>query len=601
MQPIIAAAGELTSGDFDDNLNFSYFLEYHEQTQGQDQYQQLPALVFSDRVTLRITDRQGTGFSNALVHISSHRTERVIIESYAGTDGVFRFFPTQDGAGTETRFDVVVSSPDAQMVSASFLLDLDDLPEDRTVGVTLNIVQRQLPDALDLMIVLDTTGSMRDELSFLKYEFASIVQEIAQRYPDVNIRYGLIVYRDIGDEYVTREYPFTESLETMERQLREQEARGGGDYPEAMDQAVAQAVAAPWRDGNTVRLLFLVADAPPHAERLQATIDQVMLARERGIHIHPLAASGVRETAEYIMRTSAVLIHGRYIFLTDDSGIGNPHAEPHIPGYVVTTLTSTFIRVVSSELSGERVEPTENEIIRVTGRIENGIVPPRDRPVDEGDPRDGGDDDDPRDWIDDDDATHNGTDIIYGDGTPEDPGYGGPDHLPGSGGSTWGLKSGGVSSSDYSDAVPYGFPGVVPMCDIYAGVASSEDEMEFPTFHSSDDPMPADGDHTDRRDSMSHAPDGKESVRRPFPIHDPHLSPGGGADAHDPGSILSPDPSTDDAEGDGERSSEGLPDVSASPRGIAVGPMGTLSGSTLIITTTIIAAIGYLLKRRGSR
>lgn len=80
------------------------------------------------------------------------------------------------------------------------------------------------------------------------------------------------------------------------------------------------------------------------------------------------------------MRTSACLTHGRYIFLTDDSGIGNPHAEPHIPGYVVTTLANTFVRVVSSELSGVRVEPSEDDIIRLVGRLENGVVPPREDP-----------------------------------------------------------------------------------------------------------------------------------------------------------------------------------------------------------------------------
>lgn len=141
-----------------------------------------------------------------------------------------------------------------------------------------------------------------------------------------------------------------------------------------MDQALAAAVEQDWRSGNTAKLLFLVADAPPHDDKLDDTLAHMEKARKQGIQIHPLAASGVGDTAEYIMRIGACLTHGRYLFLTDDSGLGNSHADPHIKGYVVTTLENLFIRVVKSELAGERVEPTENDIIRTVGTVNNGVI-----------------------------------------------------------------------------------------------------------------------------------------------------------------------------------------------------------------------------------
>jgi len=374
--PLSTAAGELTAGDFDDNLNYGYFLDYVEKMQQSDESQTLPFVYAADRVTFRITDANGTGVSNAFVSIRVEESESPFLETYAGTDGVFRFFPTIDGAGNATRFSIKISSPDRETSSVNVSLDLKNMSEERIVDVVLKDYESTLPNSMDLMFVLDTTGSMQDELRYLKSEFKGIISNISENYPGVSIRFGLVVYRDQGDEYVVRAYDFTDSLEVMQQQLDDQKAQGGGDYPEAMDQALETAVNYQWRGGNTVRLLFLVADAPPHVNKLQDTLDEVSVARQMGIHIHSLAASGVADTAEYIMRIAACLTNGRYFFLTDDSGIGNPHAEPHIPAYVVTTLDNQLIRVVTSELAGERIEPTENDIIRRVGHLENGVVIP---------------------------------------------------------------------------------------------------------------------------------------------------------------------------------------------------------------------------------
>jgi hypothetical protein len=79
------------------------------------------------------------------------------------------------------------------------------------------------------------------------------------------------------------------------------------------------------------------------------------------------------------MRAVAAATQSRYIFLTDDSGIGNPHAEPDVDCYVVTQLATAIRRVLASQISGERVEPDPREVIRVMGRYDHGrCVLPRD-------------------------------------------------------------------------------------------------------------------------------------------------------------------------------------------------------------------------------
>ena len=95
-------------------------------------------------------------------------------------------------------------------------------------------------------------------------------------------------------------------------------------------------------------------------------------SREKGIHIVPLAASGVDDTAEFLMRATSQLTMGRYLFLTDDSGIGNAHAEPKVDCNVVTRLDQLVERVRVDLMTGQRVEPEGDQVVRVVGDYKLG-------------------------------------------------------------------------------------------------------------------------------------------------------------------------------------------------------------------------------------
>jgi len=76
------------------------------------------------------------------------------------------------------------------------------------------------------------------------------------------------------------------------------------------------------------------------------------------------------------MRSIAAFTNSRYLFLTDDSGYGNPHAEPEVDCYVVTHLDNLMIRVMKSLLFGLRDEPSANDIIRYVGNYNRGVCLP---------------------------------------------------------------------------------------------------------------------------------------------------------------------------------------------------------------------------------
>ncbi|NNC73245.1 MAG: VWA domain-containing protein, partial [Sphingomonadaceae bacterium] len=244
----------------------------------------------------------------------------------------------------------------------------------RTTVIQLN-AEAERPDALDLLLVIDATGSMADELRYLQSELISIMSTLRRSYPGIDVRVGLIFYRDEGDEYVVRDFPFVSSIEEAQSSMALQRAIGGGDYPEAVHTALARANEFEWRR-DAVQIAMLVADAPPHDEHMADAWNEAMALRRGGVHIVPVGASGVRDRAEYIMRSMAALTQGRYIFLTDDSGVGLPHAEPLVACYAVTRLDNLILRALSSLIAGERIEPEESEIIRIVGNYDRGRCGP---------------------------------------------------------------------------------------------------------------------------------------------------------------------------------------------------------------------------------
>jgi hypothetical protein len=370
--PLQASAAKLSAGDVDDNLNYNQYISYVDHIKGNNS--KLPSLGLQDRVTVRVVDGNGANVSNALIKVTIVGQSSPMVSSKTGTDGIFHFFPTHDGAHGATDFVFNTSAPDGNGPYAEATVDINNLDAARTVKLIIKDYTAELPTQVDLALVIDCTGSMGDELTYLTSEFSNIISKVQNDHPGASMRYGLVVYRDEGDDYVVRHYDFTDSVHEMQTRLAAQASEGGGDYEEAVHKGLDEAVnQLEWRSGNTLKLLFHAADAPPHDEYLGTAISVVDTARAKGIHMFPLGGSGVGDIAEYIMRAEASLTGGRYMFLTDDSGIGNTHADPHITCYIVTDLDNLIVRVVESQLLGTRVEPNKADIIRTVGNYTKGV------------------------------------------------------------------------------------------------------------------------------------------------------------------------------------------------------------------------------------
>ena len=118
---------------------------------------------------------------------------------------------------------------------------------------------------LDLVLAMDTTGSMRGEIEELKANLDSLVRLL--RALTASLRVGFVAYRDFGEDYVTRDFPLTPMDDAGYQQLRAfigaLVAKGGGDPEEAVQVALEQAVAQPWRE-DALGYIIVVGDAPAH-------------------------------------------------------------------------------------------------------------------------------------------------------------------------------------------------------------------------------------------------------------------------------------------------------------------------------------------------
>jgi len=206
----------------------------------------------------------------------------------------------------------------------------------------------ETPLAADIVFVVDATGSMGDEISYLKQELDDVIKR-ASAESGLNLRTGAVFYRDHGDEYLVRNSPLNANTSQTMNFIRSQGASGGGDAPEAVEEGLEQALnTMQWSAEARTRLLFLVLDAPPHAD--SASVRRMQLAAAKaaamGVRIIPLTASGINKPAEYLMRSLALATNGTYTFITNHSGIGSDHIAPSTDSYKVELLNNLLVRLI---------------------------------------------------------------------------------------------------------------------------------------------------------------------------------------------------------------------------------------------------------------
>lgn len=222
------------------------------------------------------------------------------------------------------------------------------IPAGKDLHVSLNV---PCPESrnVDVMFVVDATGSMGDEIRYMQAEIENVAERVHQNDKDVVMRTGAIFYRDHGDDYLCRISTLSNKLDSTKRFMEKQHASGGGDYEEAVGEALMAAVnSSNWSRDAVARIVFLILDAPPHDDSTNVALIQKQLrdAAAKGIRLVPVVCSGMRESGEYLFRSMALATNGTSLFLTDDSGIGDTHLKPTTDKLEVEMLNDMMVRII---------------------------------------------------------------------------------------------------------------------------------------------------------------------------------------------------------------------------------------------------------------
>lgn len=202
----------------------------------------------------------------------------------------------------------------------------------------------------DILFIVDATGSMSDEIAFLKADLVDILGKVEQANKGADIRTGALFYRDEGDNYLTRVSPFSGDYSSTLSFIRKQSADGGGDYPEAVHTALEHSIQKlAWRLEARTKIAFMLLDAPAHHDH-QGVVESLHKSIEyyasQGIKLIPVASSGVDKDTEFMLRFFAIATGGTYVFLTNDSGIGGDHIEATVGEYQVEILNDLLVRLI---------------------------------------------------------------------------------------------------------------------------------------------------------------------------------------------------------------------------------------------------------------
>ena len=345
---IDAVAGTLTAGEWKDADNIADWIKLLSK-EDWSSYVDSRKLDSRNVITVKVKDGDSACYNVPVKLIASQET---VYTAKTDINGCAYLFYNIAGEN-KTPDSVVVGD---ETVNLDGRTELEIEAKDAAIKVT----------ALDLMLMIDTTGSMGDELEYIKAELYDVVERVAKADESLSIRVSVNFYRDEGDEYVVKYYDFRTDINECIEQLKEQHADGGGDTPEAVHTALDNAVKGhTWRE-EAVKICFIVLDAPPHAEYEIQGINAELLktvkaAAEQGIRIIPVASSGVDTETEFLLRSYALMTGGTYVFITDDSGVGYGHKEAEVGEHTVEYLNECMIRIVCEYCgiySGEKVPYT---------------------------------------------------------------------------------------------------------------------------------------------------------------------------------------------------------------------------------------------------
>jgi len=349
-------AASIRAGEWDDNANYREFQRYLGAV-----YQPIHSVDVRARRFLIVRDKAGKGVSRCPVTVEDGAQHAVTLTTMASGRAIL--FPYAEGLSGK-RFTAVARCAEG---TAQTTVALDD-DGDGTATMSLASARREDARVVDLAFVLDTTGSMSEEIASVKSTIQKVATTLQSR--QLQVRIGMVEYKDRSDPFVTKKYPFTTNLGSFSRSIAGIEANGGGDIPEDMNAGIHAALTElEWSPRAVARMAFVIADAPPHLDYPNDPDYAVEMknASHRGIKMFGVAASGMDALGQAVLRQMAQYTGATEMFVLrggagpQSTGGGDPISScgGTQEQYASGNLDGLIVSKIKKELSALDADPTK--------------------------------------------------------------------------------------------------------------------------------------------------------------------------------------------------------------------------------------------------
>ena len=295
---------------------------------------------------VKVVDENGTGLANVSVELLKGDNVKFATKTDNAGNAycwVQLFEDETEEAIREKDFSLKVNGKVSETPA-----EFTDMTDESLKIITITSDAKQAEAKAVVAFIVDATGSLGDEISFLKSDIKYIIDH-AHSDTKVALRTAVEFYRDESDEYIIQGKDFSTDVDNTQAFIAEHFADGGGDFPEAVHTALESALQNfSWNESARARIAFLILDAPAHHQDnvIESLQKSITLYAKNGIKLIPVAASGIDKDTESMLRFFDIVTGGTYVFLTDDSGIGYSHIEASVGDHKVEKLADLMIRLI---------------------------------------------------------------------------------------------------------------------------------------------------------------------------------------------------------------------------------------------------------------
>jgi len=373
-RPPVRATGSVKAGEWDDNANWREFNAYL----GSQSHLPITRVNVSQRRFIVVRDANGKPVPNCTVEVQDGRQKKVAITT--SSHGRALLFPRAEGLGG----DQLTASTSCSGGQASKRFDLGR--QDGVVDLELATTRQLGPKVVDVAFILDTTGSMSEEIEAVKQTIRRATETLNGL--GAGVRIALVEYKDNSDAFVTKVYGFSTDLQGFAQRVDGLNASGGGDTPENANRGLKVALSQlQWSKRSVARMAFLIGDAPPHLDYQDETsyVTSMRSANHRAIQLYTIAASGMDATGQAVWRQIAQYTGATNMFVKRggagpaSTGGGDPTSS--CGGTHTNYRSGNLHELVTSKIK-RSVEALDGDPMRIAGlRQDENAKPCKDRLV----------------------------------------------------------------------------------------------------------------------------------------------------------------------------------------------------------------------------